>query len=68
MISVTEHVLLFLPLFLAVNLCAAIPGRVGLREILRQALRNFLFGTGLMVACVVIFYLFFNWLSAPPAA
>lgn len=67
MIGPVESFLLFLPLFLAVNIVAAAPGRESLRDILRAGLRHFVIGTVILVAASAGIYLLMEWvLSRPP--
>lgn len=67
MIPLWVSFLLFLPIFLAVNLIAAIPGRADLKEALRVGLRHFLYGTLIVVvSCVVLHYLMVWLIARPP--
>ena len=58
-----QSILLFIPLFFAINLVAAIPGRRNLNEIFKVGFRQFLTGSVvLLVACSLLFLLM-GWLT-----
>jgi len=67
MISLWLSILLFLPIYLGVNLVAAVPGRGSLREAARVGFRRFLWGTLIIFAGTLILHLLLVWmLSRPP--
>ena len=62
MTSLPVTILLFLPVFLAVNIAAAIPGRADLKDAVRVGMRHFLYGTVIIAAGTVLLHLLMVWL------
>ena len=65
--SLLESILFFLPLFLVVNLVAAVPGRDELKNAMRVGFRHFVTGTLILFVGCAAFYWLMEWLiSIPP--
>lgn len=62
MLSIWVTALLFLPVFLVINLVAASPGREDLRAIARLGFRHFVIGTVAVFAGSAVLYFLMNWL------
>ena len=54
--------LLFLPLFLVINLVAAVPGREDLKDVVKVGFRNFYVGTVTLIVISVVLYFLMGWL------
>ena len=54
--------LLFLPLFLVINLVAAVPGRTDLKEIAKVGMRHFYAGTATLIVVSIVLYFLMGWL------
>lgn len=54
--------MLFIPLFLVVNLIAAAPGRDDLKDAVRVGLRHSLFGTVALVVISTVLYFLMGWI------
>ena len=67
MISLGMSILLFLPIFLAVNIVAALPGRTSIRTAVRVGARHFAYGTVIIFAASALLHFLMVWLlSRPP--
>lgn len=66
MISLWMSIVLFLPVFLAINLAAAIPGRPVLRDALRIGFRHFVVGTAVIFAGSAALHFLMEWLIRRP--
>jgi len=67
MLDITTALLLFLPLFLVVNLLAALPGRRDLREVVKVGLRHTGLGAAVLIGVCIACHFLFGWLlSRPP--
>lgn len=53
--------LLFLPLFLVINLVAAVPGRDDLKDVVKVGFRHFYAGTTALVVVSAVLYFFMGW-------
>ena len=54
--------LLFLPLFLVINLVAAVPGREDLKDVVKVGFRHFNVGTVTLIVISVVLYFLMGWL------
>lgn len=54
--------LLFLPLFLVINLVAAVPGREDLKDVAKVGIRHFYLGTTTLVVVSCVLYFLMGWL------
>lgn len=61
--STILNILLFIPVFLIVNIVAAVPGRRDLREALRVGIRHFVYGTVALLAAGGVLFLLMEWLT-----
>jgi hypothetical protein len=66
MLSFWESFLLFLPVFLVVNLVAAVPGRADLRDAARAGLRTFVVGTVVLIVVSTILFFLMGWMITRP--
>ncbi|NRA95803.1 MAG: hypothetical protein HRU14_06290, partial [Planctomycetes bacterium] len=48
--------LLFLPLFLVINLVAAVPGRADLKDVAKVGFRHFYTGTAMLIGTSAVLY------------
>ena len=58
-----QSCLLFFPLFLAINLVAAVPGRESLKEAVRIGVRHTIVGTTVLVVVSTVLFFFMSWMS-----
>ncbi len=67
MLSLVESVLFFLPVFLIINVVAAVPGRPDVRTAVKAGLRHFAIGTLTLIVSCAVLHLLMSWLiSRPP--
>lgn len=66
MIDLGLSIALFLPLFLVVNVLAAIPGRRDLGAAIRLGVRHAVVGSLVLTAVCVVCYFAFGWLLVNP--
>ena len=66
MISLGMSILLFLPIFLVVNLVAAMPGRESIRTAVRVGVRHFVYGTVIIFAASALLHFLMVWLLNHP--
>ena len=54
--------LLFIPLFLVINLVAAVPGRSDLKDVAKVGFRHFYTGTAMLIGASTVLYFLLGWL------
>ena len=53
--------LLFIPLFVVINLVAAVPGRSDLREVVRVGMRHAIVGAVTLIVVSFVLYFLMGW-------